>query len=163
MLKLWKRFSDQCDYWATVAAIGMQATMFVLIIAAVVARYLIKVPMPWSEELSKILLVWTGFLGASMAAKRAEHVGFKFLIERLSGRWLRSVQVLVHLLMAVFLVALAKFGWSLAVAVGSSQKSAYLDIPYFWIYLCVPVGGVLILIHTIEQVWAWSSRGGWPK
>lgn len=152
MLRLWQKFAAACDHAVGIMCIFMQAAMFVLVIAAVGARYVIKVPMPWSEEFSRILMVYLGFLGASMAMRRGRHLGFQVLTERVPTNWRRPMSILVHGLIIVFLVALIRFGWDLALFAGWTQRSPYLGIPYFWIYLCVPLGGTLTLIHTIEQI-----------
>lgn len=157
MLRVWQKFSAACDHAVGVMTILMQAAMFVLIIAAVGARYVIKVPMPWSEELSRILMVYLGFLGASMAMRRGRHLGFQVLIERLPIKWLRPMSILVDGLIVVFLLALIRSGWDLALWVGWTQRSPYLGIPYLWIYFCIPLGGTLTLIHTIEKIM--SGRG----
>lgn len=144
--------SDRLDRAADWVAIAIQAVMFVVILIAVLARYVLKIPVPWSEELAKILLVWGGFLGATLALKRGQHVGFDFVAQRLPRPAARGLGIAVRFLTASFLVVLLHSGWNLARLVGSSQLTPFLDIPYFWLYLCIPVAAGLMLIHALHDL-----------
>ena len=66
------------------------ATMTVVILLGVAFRYVLEAPLPWSEELAKLLMLWIVFLGASAGIHRGEHVTIDFLLQR-PGQYLRSV------------------------------------------------------------------------
>ena len=46
----------------------------VILFAGVVARYLLRQPLVWSDELASILFLWLAMLGAVVAFRRAEHM-----------------------------------------------------------------------------------------
>src|SRR5216684_2999299 len=46
----------------------------VILFAGVVARYGLRQPLIWSDELASILFLWLAMLGAAVAFRRAEHM-----------------------------------------------------------------------------------------
>ena len=58
------------------------AVMFAAVVLQVVSRYVAKMPFPWVEELARYLMIWVGFLGCGIAARRGAHVSITFLADR---------------------------------------------------------------------------------
>ena len=48
------------------------AAISVIIFFQLVFRFFIKIPLPWSEELSRYLMIWIGMLGASIVTSSPE-------------------------------------------------------------------------------------------
>src|SRR5437870_10587386 len=46
----------------------------VILFAGVVARYGLRQPLIWSDELASILFLWLAMLGAAVALRRGEHM-----------------------------------------------------------------------------------------
>ena len=46
----------------------------VILFAGVVARYGLRQPLIWSDELASILFLWLAMLGAAVAFRRSEHM-----------------------------------------------------------------------------------------
>lgn len=63
------------DRMASMAACAAAAVMTLVVIAEVFARYLFNSSMAFSNELSRVLFVWTIFLGMPLALSRGRHVG----------------------------------------------------------------------------------------
>ncbi len=64
----------------------------------VIFRHFLSLPMVWSEELARIMLIWTVFLGAAAILIRGEHIALEFLLEKLPDRraiWLRILNSLI--------------------------------------------------------------------
>ena len=55
--------------------VGSLAVMSVVIFWQVVCRYVLKSSLPWSEELSRYLLVWTSFIGGAYGVRLGAHIG----------------------------------------------------------------------------------------
>ena len=58
--------------------IGM-AAMSILIFAAVVLRYSVHASIPWSEEVSRYLMIWLTFLGAGPVLRIGGHIAVENL------------------------------------------------------------------------------------
>ncbi len=122
--------------------------MLAALLLQIVARYLMKIPFPWVEELARYLMVWTGFLGSSLAIRRGSHLGFSMVVNALPRGLQRVVVCGVSLGMTVFLIFLIKYGWFITNFV-QSQRSPTLPITMFWVYLAIPVGSAVMLLQTV--------------
>src|SRR5215510_3718412 len=46
----------------------------VILFAGVIARYVLRQPLIWSDELASMLFLWLAMLGAAVAFRRSEHM-----------------------------------------------------------------------------------------
>ena len=71
----------------------------------VIVRYLIPLPLTFTEEAARYLMIWTALLAVSCGIARREHIGVEFFFEKLpqaSRRWvLLAIDVLVFAFFAV--------------------------------------------------------------
>ena len=63
----------------------MLSVMSVIVFAQVVFR-IVHLSIPWSEELSKYLLIWSTFMGAALCVRKGSLVGLEFLQSALTKR-----------------------------------------------------------------------------
>src|ERR1700687_4440891 len=73
-----RSLAASCEAWLAVmveipAALLVVAEI-VILFAGVVARYGLRQPLIWSDELASILFLWLAMLGAAVAFRRAEHM-----------------------------------------------------------------------------------------
>jgi len=133
-------------------------TIVLLGIMAVVAnlgvfyRYVLIAALPWSEEIPKYCMIWMGFIGASMAIRRNQHIGFNALIERLPSKASLLLRLFGNVLILFFLITLIKWGFFLAFSVGFSSATPMTHIPYIWLLLVVPVAGILMAVQLSLKI-----------
>lgn len=111
-------------------------------------RYVVGSALVWTEELARYLMVWAGFLAASIALREGLHVSFDVLVQRLSGRWARVAKASGTLGVLLFLVITAIEGYRLMRSV-ASQRSPVLEISMAWAYGAIPASAVLMLIELL--------------
>ncbi|WP_408010342.1 TRAP transporter small permease [Pseudalkalibacillus sp. A8] len=124
--------------------------MVLLVFLKVVTRVLIQSSFPWTEELSRYLMIWITFLGASIAFKYAAHIGVDFIVDKLP-RVLKIVfQVIAAAACLVFFVLLIVKGYELT---GRSmiQRSPALNLPMGYVYAIIPISGVLMSINLVDS------------
>ena len=117
-----------------------------LVFANVVMRYGFGQSFAWAEEISRYLVVWLCFLASGLALRQGAHIAVETLPEALPGPAARLVRLLVVLLVGLFLVLLAWWGWEYAMFAWK-QRSPVLRLSAGMVYLAVPVGCVLMLVH----------------
>lgn len=129
------------------AVFALSLVMFLVVFAQVIFRYLLKHPLPWSEELARYLMVWVACLAAAEAYREKKHVGVSLVVGLLPAGAQGWAERLVHLavlaLMAVIVYQGARLSWLLR-----DQLSPALEIPMSWPYLAVPVGGLIVGLHA---------------
>lgn len=65
-----RMLSSRLDSITKVISILAIMGMLIVIIIQIVARYVFASPPTWTEEIGKLLMIWGGLLGTSMAFKR---------------------------------------------------------------------------------------------
>ena len=96
------------------AALAISCTGMVVmtgcILIQIVARYILSDPPAWTEELARHAMIWSGFMGASVAyARRADPVLLK--IQSLKRAWMRRTAEYLEI-GAVSLFCSAVIAWA---------------------------------------------------
>lgn len=151
VLRSLERIADRLAYWTGICVMVLVAAFTLLVSLSVVLRYGFGRGLDWSEELGRYLMIWMGFLGASLALRNGAHVGVEMIRQALP-RPVRRIVVLVGSLVTFsFLVMVAYQGIRL-VGMVWPQESLVLPISMFWPYLAIPVGVLLLLIQLVPMV-----------
>jgi len=146
------RLSRVIDRYTGWVGIALLAIMFIILFLQVFCRYVLNNSLPWPEEVAVILLSWMGFLGASIALRERMHVGLTAMIDSLSTKKKAAVMLFIDGLVGFFGGYLLIYGWKIAMFVGERQKTPFTDIPYFYLYLAVPIGGILFVVHSVTLI-----------
>ena len=120
--------------------------MTLTVIWQVASRYLVGDPSNFTDELAGFLLIWTGLFGAAYASGKEVHVTIDILPQRLQGSQKRYVYIVGRLLVALFGLLVMTIGGTNLVYLTFllDQKSASLQLPLGYVYLCVPLCGIII-------------------
>jgi C4-dicarboxylate transporter DctQ subunit len=145
------RFFSWLDKFEIAAVTGLLGAMIVVVFLQVFFRFVIQGSLPWSEELSRYLMIWTVFIGASIGAKEGAHIGVEALVEAFPRGLKRFSILLAGALNVLFCVAVAVISFKVvAFLQGSGQLSPAMRIPMFWAYLAIPVGTTLMGLRFIQ-------------
>jgi len=117
----------------------------------VVCRFILKMPLAWSDELGTFSFVWFALLGAAVAVREKAHIGVDAVTRLLPARHQSLIALGTLFLVQLFLVCLAKFGIDLLLRIGD-QRSSGLQIEIFWLYLSLPVSAALMFLHTLPEM-----------
>lgn len=89
--------------------VALMAAILLLIVAAVIARDLLGVGMPWTEEVASMLAIYAIGFGSLSAWVRGEHLAVDLFSHKLSGLG-RHVQYRLTALISFGFFALAAWG-----------------------------------------------------
>ena len=133
-------------------AVGLLVALTVVItFIQVIFRYGLDSSLSWSEEAARYSFIWTIFLGASVAARRGQHIVVEALVEVLSPR-LRRVLTLGVALIGIAFFTLLGYVAALLVDNAWSQTSTALQISIAWVYASAPLGAALTVLHLVNAV-----------
>ena len=126
--------------------------MTIVVSVSVFYRYVLNHPLSWSEEVTRLFIVWLSFVGAYAAMRENKHIGFDLFVAKMSPPVRRVIALFGQTLVAVFLVVVVREGF-----VFSREFLAvtmpYTNIPIGWFYYSVfPVSGILMLVQTLISV-----------
>jgi len=122
-----------------------------VVLLQVFRRYVLNSALLWPEELARYLQIWLTFCGAAVALKAGEHVGVEAIIQLIPEGVQRFIRLLFKIVVVIFLLVFIKFSWVVAVMNVSSTSMA-LGISFFWVRMALPVGGLLMLLAQLGNI-----------
>ena len=135
----------------------MLSVMSVVVFAQVLFR-IVHLSIPWSEELSKYLLIWSTFLGAAICIRKGSLVGLEFLKNSMSEEKQKILQTILNLIVCAMLLFLINVGFW-AVRRVWFQITPVLKISMGLMYAAIPVGSVFMLINQIlVTIYLWKGE-----
>ncbi|MEQ6390636.1 TRAP transporter small permease [Bacillaceae bacterium S4-13-58] len=136
------------EFVIAISLLGATLLLFVNI----VLRNVFSSNPTWAEELIRYVMIWTTFIGASVCFRKGMHVGVDFLLELSKGIYKKGLILFVNLASMSLMLFLIKYGWDLVLFTKqTNQITPSLQIPLYYIYLAIPVGSLLSLIHLVIQ------------
>lgn len=132
--------------------LGLMLVLVVDVFLGVWSRYVLHATFQWYDEVARLCFVWMVFLGAASAVRRGAHFRLHLLIDRLGPGLRRATDLLVGLLVVTFggvLVAGGVAMWPVA----RRQVSDSLELSMVWFYGALPVGGALMILFSLPQLW----------
>ena len=145
--------------------ITLVITVVLVVALQIIFRFVLSQPLSWSGETATYILVWMTMLGMAIAQRERAHVAMQVL-----PRMPPAAQAIVD-----WLCWLATLGMFLSLGAGGLelgilhhvQRSPATGLPIWVVYCALPVGGVLGLWHTLQDLPRVLKRGGkgepaWP-
>jgi TRAP-type transport system small permease protein len=126
------------------AAALLLAAVLAITAARVLGRYLFGLPMPWSEELTRLLFVWLVMLGAA----RATHMRIDLLPRALPPSAARALAVLVAAVSIALLALLVVYGTALVDLTVRDRYTA-LGVSVQYLYWSLVIGGSLWIVNLL--------------
>jgi tripartite ATP-independent transporter DctM subunit len=139
-----------------VAALLVTAEML-LLLATVLARYVLNRPITWADELASILFLWLAVFGAVLALRRGEHLRLTFLVTRLAERWRNRLEAFTLTLATLFAALLVVPAYEYVVDEAIVTLPG-LGISAVWRTSAMLVGAVMLTAVGIATLARRSSR-----
>lgn len=144
-----QKASDQFDAIFRFALFITLSAMIVLITAQIIFRVFFTA-LSWSEELSRYLLVWSSFIGTTVAFKKGAHIAVTFLVDLLPFRIRQAVQTFSCILMAIFFGVTIWYSIHLF-NVQAFQVSPAIGLKMRYIYIIIPISFTVLFVHLLNQ------------
>ncbi len=129
------------------------AAFTAIVFYVVAARWLLSATPGWAEEVPRLLLVWTTFIGMVSGFARGTHFRaglLPFLVKSPDLQLL--IRRLTGLCSILFLVVLGYAGWQLTRLTWSNGTTA-LDLPVGLFYLVLPVSALPAILVLLAGGW----------
>ena len=142
----------RCEAWFVRAnqwlLVALVAAMAMLVFVNVVCRYVFNFSLIWVEELTRYMMVWLGFLGSGLVLRFGAHVAVDLFQDLLPPAAARAVRAAIVVVLAFLFAAMAWLGVRY-VGFAWEQETAVLNWSTGAIYLAVPIGALLMLLHLL--------------
>jgi TRAP-type C4-dicarboxylate transport system permease small subunit len=146
-----KKFFDSLERVLKIALVVLLTAMTIVVVVGIAARYILLVSIPWTEELSRYLMIWTGFVGFGVAYRKKELIAVKLFVNKLPPHLLRIAFLVSDIACSIFLILVTIYGIKLCV-MNAHQVAPALRISMGIIYAAIPLGCCLYLVFVVESV-----------
>lgn len=155
-MKMIYKFDNLINSILRIIVMIMLSVMSIVVFAQVIFR-IVHLSIPWSEELSKYLLIWCTFLGSAMCIRKGSLVGLEFLKNALPQKHQKILQTVLNLIVCLLLIFLIVIGfWSVKRVY--FQITPVLKQSMGLMYAAIPVGSVFMLINQIlTTIYLWKG------
>ncbi len=124
---------------------------FVVLIAEVLLRYVLGSSMEWTDEISRLLLVWMTFTGIGLVIRERKEIFAQVFTQKLSAqgkkRWATSIDILAlafNVFLIIFGLQMTLFSWDI--------KTESMDLPFSYFYISIPIGAFLAAVYLTKRI-----------
>ncbi len=149
-MRILRLVDENLERWLLTAVFTM---MCVLVGMQVIFRYLLNLPLAWTEELSRYIFIWMIYLGAALAIKRRRHLKVDAVLLLFGPRGRFAMRLISNVLTAVFCAVVTVLGSDVLYLMAKVrvQYSPVLSLPMAWVYGVLPACGALMLVRLVQD------------
>lgn len=145
--------------WIGAVCLGL---MVVVILTQVFCRYILQNALPWPEEASRFLMLWSTGLMAPTAFRRGGFVAIDMVVRLLPRMVATGLSVILMSVAILVLWIALGIGWSEVTGIGgrfetdslrvpvSLDWSVWMKVPKAWMMASMLVGVALLLLVAVE-------------
>ncbi|SFN93937.1 TRAP transporter small permease [Xenorhabdus japonica] len=120
----------------------------------VISRYVLGAPSTETDELARYLFMWVAMIGAVYTTGQRRHLAIDLLIMKLTGVKKSIIGLIIQAAIISFSSIVLLYGGSLLVSstLGNGQITPALGWQMGYIYLCLPISGILMIFYAMVDV-----------
>jgi len=134
---------------------------FGVLIAEVLLRYVFGSSLEWTDEISRLLLVWMTFTGIGMVILERKEIFAQVFTQKLSDHAKKNWSTSIDLLALAFNIFLILFGFQMA-HFSWDIKTESLELPFSFFYVSIPIGATLATYYLSKRIWKNRAKQGNP-
>lgn len=127
------------------------AVMILITFSQVILRYVFRSPTRWAEELVRYIGVWLTFIGCPVIIRNRGFISIEMVKERIPQPLRFFLLIVLDAVVLIFLYFFIRSGFQLVQHnIRVWQLSAAIGFPIAYVYLALPVGGILMVLYQVE-------------
>jgi len=108
-------------------------------------------PLVWSEQLSKLLFIYAGYIGVVASIKDKSHVAIDVVLNKLPPKVRKWVELFNQIIILAALIAV--FIISIPIVQNQTHLTIVsLNISQVYLYLALPILSLLMIYRQIERI-----------
>lgn len=152
--RMFKRFMSKVSLIERII-VGLLLAMTILItVANVFSRYVIHQSWSFTEEVVVASFVLMSLIGAALCGReRGGLINLTLFTNKLKTRTQIIIEIIITIMLIGFVGVMFKYGIDRCIAqYMTGRRTATLQIPEWYYNASVPIGAVLIFIHSVERI-----------
>jgi TRAP-type C4-dicarboxylate transport system permease small subunit len=137
--------------WMVVVLLSI---MLFSVLWGVLTRYIFADQSPWTDELARFMLIWVSIIGATYVSGKNAHIAIDLLPASMSVRTKLRLELITGIIISLFVFAVFLVGGLryIYISFRLGQTSAALEIPMGYVYLVLPLAGLIIIYFKIRGI-----------
>jgi TRAP-type C4-dicarboxylate transport system permease small subunit len=157
-----KKKTDLHILIAEYLGISCLAAVILLTALQVFMRYVVRIPLSWTEEIIRLFSAWMIFLGSIVAVNKKAHVSVDYFVNLFPVKAKRVFQLITNILMVFFFAFLLLTSYTLVVEMkGTNSAASGYPVPLLYLAILIGAAGMLLeaVIQTIRLLTGWKNYG----
>jgi TRAP-type C4-dicarboxylate transport system permease small subunit len=155
------------DEWLAKAESSLLVILIFLMVffsfGQVLLRNFLNTGFLWTDIFLRQLVLWVGFLGASLAVRNRRHISIDVLTHFIPERFKPILNILIGFLSGLITVFLAYAAWKFVEFEMESPTTLFFDIPAWIFQIILPFSFAVISLRYFlrvydESVKFWNAR-----
>lgn len=138
--------SNLLDTVCSAAIVFMLGAMVIITGAQIICRTWFTA-LSWSDEVTRYLLIWSTFLGATVVYRHNGHISVTLLQDAVSPKLAKTLRILVHVICFVLFAVL--FHYSSLYCMKLKKTATAMPVKMKYIYSCIPVSMAIMMVHAL--------------
>ncbi|WNF38555.1 TRAP transporter small permease [Bacillaceae bacterium IKA-2] len=129
----------------------------IIVFVQVFSRF-IRVSIPGTEELARLLVIWLTFLGSSLALHEKMHLSVSYFVNLVNENIRIKIGLLVHGIMILVFGVLIIYGFKLTI-MAMDTTSSTLQLPMGLFYSVIPISSIFSIYFIVVNMLDFPKKG----
>ncbi len=148
-MRSWQRWDNRLGRIEKFFVAVMLSVMILLAFLQIVLRNVFSSGISWGDPLVRYLVLWVGFIGASLATKEGKHITIEVFSRWLSGRGSQYLRVISNLISVIIGGLLVFASWTFVQNEAQMGSTTFLQIPIWIPQIIIPITFTLMTLRFL--------------
>ena len=144
-MNLLEKISSLLDKICEVLIVFMVAAMVIITTAQIIFRTWFTA-LTWSDEVTRYLLIWSTFIGATCVYRHGGNIAITFIQEAFPDKVTKALKIFVHILCMLLFLVLFWYGCQYVTKLNKTATTLPIKMKY--IFTCVPISMAICAFHA---------------
>jgi TRAP-type C4-dicarboxylate transport system permease small subunit len=164
MMKTLENLNKWIERAETAVLVLVLGFMVIFAFLQVVLRNIFNEGILWGDIFLRHLVLWVGFLGASLATREAKHINIDVFTRFLSDKGKAILHLITNLFSVFICLLLSKAGWTFVQDEKMMGTTIFSEVPAWYFQIIIPIGFLLMafrfLIQSFENIRSLAEKKG---
>jgi TRAP-type C4-dicarboxylate transport system permease small subunit len=160
MRKTISSISNAISWGERSLVVALLVVMILLAFLQVILRNFFSMGFMWADPLLRHMVLWVGFVGASLATQKDRHINLDIITRFLPKRTTIAIRIAMSLFASTVTAFLAKAGWIFLRSEAASGETLLsfggMYAPAWWFQVIIPIGFGLLsfrfFLRALEHI-----------
>ncbi|KGQ33838.1 C4-dicarboxylate ABC transporter permease [Gallibacterium genomosp. 2] len=139
------------DMFISTFSVIVMVLLVICVTWQVFSRYVLQIPSTVTDEVARFSMIWVGLLGAAYTVGLQKHLSIDLFTHNLTHYKKAISNIFINICIFLFSLGVMVFGGiNLVLNVyASGQISSSMQIPMAYVYIVLPISGVLMMFYSL--------------